>query len=93
MPSFVILGRSKRDIGLLIDFRKARAIVRANTAWIEGTPLEKIDPGQSGYRPGMVLISREWRNIYFLNEREGWTDEQYFDLAQKLMVELSVERP
>ena len=93
MASYLILGRRKRDFGLVIDFHRERAIVRANTAWIEGVALEQIEAGPSGYRPGMVLVRRDWRQLYFLNERDGWTDAQYFALAATLMRQVGITKP
>ncbi len=93
MPSYLVLGRRKRDIGLMIDFGKTRAIVRANTAWIEGITLEKIDLGPNELRTGMVLIHKNWRNLYFLKERTGWIDEDYFDLASDLLKQRSIDNP
>ena len=93
MPSWIALGRRKYDYGLMVDFNRQRALVRANTLWIEGIALEPIQPGRSEYGPAMVLIHRDWRNLYFLNERPDWTDDDYFDWAEQLMNRKGIVKP
>lgn len=88
-----MLGRRIRDIGLMVDFHRKRAIVRANTAWIDGTELEIIPSGPNDYAPAMVLIHRDWDDIYFLIERNGWVDEEYFAYARKRFDELNIKKP
>lgn len=94
MPKWIQLGRRRFDLGLMIDFHKKRAIVRANTAWITGgIDLEIIPSGANDYAPGMVLINRDWHELYFLIEREGWDEDDYFEYAAKRLKELKVEKP
>lgn len=93
MPSWVQLGRRRSDIGLMIDFHKNRALVRANTMWIQGCPLEIIPEGPAGFQVGMVLINRKWHDLYFLIERKTWKEEDYFDYAEKRILELGIEMP
>ncbi len=93
MPTWIQFGRRKKDIGLVVDFHKHRAIVRANTAWIKGTQLEQIPPGPSQFSPAMVLMSRDWKNIYFLIERDDWDEDNYFKYALKRMGELGITKP
>lgn len=93
MPNYFSLGRRKNDMGLAVDFHKKRAIVRANTSWIQGSYLEDIPEGPNQFRPGMVLISHKWRKVYFLRERSGWTDDQYFELAEVLMIKDGILTP
>lgn len=49
----------------------------------------KDDPERMTYtkiQMGVVLISREWwPRMYFMNEREDWTEEQYFVAAAELI--------
>lgn len=87
MCSYVLLCRKEGDFGLMIDFHRKRAIVRANTAWIKGIYLEEIPEGYNGFHPGMVLVKYDWGSLYFLRERRGWEEEDYFDRAKELMKE------
>lgn len=87
------MGRRKKDHAFVVDFHKSRAILRGNTGLMEGKALEDIDPGSSGYSPGIVLIHRDWKDIYFLSEREGWTEDDYFRYAEKRQKELKIIRP
>lgn len=93
MPPWMQLGRRRSDIGLMIDFHKHRAIVRAHTAWIQGCPLELIPEGPSGFYTGMVLVSRKWNDLYFLIERKTWKEDDYFDYAEKRILELGIKKP
>lgn len=93
MPAWVLVGRRRDDFGLVVNFHKHRAMVRANTKWIDGKPLEEIAPDANQRGPGMVLIHKDWKNIYFLNEREKWEEEDYFQLACKIMKERGILKP
>jgi len=94
MPNFISIGKRKNDFGLAIDFHNKRAIVRANTSWIAGgIPLEEIPVGANSYAPAMVLISRYWRSIYFVEEKIGWNEEEYFQHAEKLMKKRGITKP
>lgn len=93
MPPWVQLGRRHSDIGLMIDFHKERAIVRANTAWVQGTPLEIIPSGLNDFATGMVLINRKWNDLYFLIERNTWKEDDYFNYAEKRILELGIKKP
>lgn len=93
MPSYFVFGKKPNDFSLMVDFQKKRAIVRANTAFIEGTYLEPVPPGINGYCPGMVLVSKDWRNVYFLIERSEWDDSQYFKLAEDLLKRKKILTP
>lgn len=83
MPDWIALGRRKNDFGLMIDFHAKRAIVRANAAYIDEPRLEEIGESRGGYAPCMVLINADWKKLYLMNERAGWTDDEYFDFAAK----------
>ena len=93
MPEWVALGRRQNDLGLMVDFHKTRAIVRANTSWIMGHALESIEAGLSGYAPGMVLIHKDWRDVYFAVEREHWDENDYFEFAERRFKELKIKNP
>lgn len=91
---YFIFGRRRGDIALMVDFTQKRAIVRANTAWIEsGVDLETIPVGPHGYAPGMVLMKNGWFKQYFLIERQGWRDQDYFNHAEKLMGQMGIREP
>lgn len=98
MPEWVAMGSEGHGYSVVFDFRKwrtgeCRGMVRANTALVQGTPLELIPAGKSGYEPGMVLVHQKWQELYFLIERDGWEEQDYFDYAEKRFKELHVERP
>ncbi len=93
MPKWIQFGRRHNDLGLMIDFHKRRAIVRANTAWIQGIDLEIIPSGINDYAPGMVLIHRDWHEIYFLIERFDWNEDDYFTFAEKKFLEHNIKKP
>lgn len=89
-----MLGRRATDIALVVDFGELRGIVRANTAWMpSGIALEIIPSGVNNYAPGMVLLNDEWEEVYFLIERSGWIDQEYFDYAEKRFRELNIKNP
>ena len=87
------LGRRVRDPKIMIDFAKKRAVILAQTAWIEGTALETIPPGQMGFNEAMVLVRHDWDRMYFVIKREGWTDDEYFELAEKLQAQKGIVKP
>lgn len=93
MPEWVALGYYGEGYGLVIDFRRKRGMVRTNTDLVQGTPLEVIPPGSSGYAPGIVLIRRDWQDLYFVIEREGWEEDDYFEYAEKRIQELKIKNP
>lgn len=98
MPEWLAIGVEGRSYGVVFDFRKwkrgeCRGMVRANTALVQGIPLEVIPAGRSGHEPGMVLVHQKWQEIYFLIDREGWSEQDYFDYAEKRFKELGVKNP
>lgn len=93
MPEWIALGRRRGDFGLVIDFRGGRAMARANSAYIDELALETIAESRQGYAPCMVLINLLWNKLYLVNEREGWTEDEYFDFASKRFKELGIETP
>ena len=47
-----------------------------------------------GQKIGVVLIHQDWGGrMYFLGERHEWTEDQYFEHADKLFKELGIENP
>lgn len=87
-------GRRRGDFALMIDFHKVRETAEADTEWVEGTPLEEITPGIKRGKRAIVLIHRDWfPRLYFLNIREKWTADQYFELAEKLMKRKGIKEP
>ena len=96
MPNVYVIGAAD-GFNLAVDFKRQRLIVRANTQMDFGAPkgvrLEPLDPGPNGFFPAMVLVHREWRHQYFMLEREGWTEGDYFRQASWLMREKGISRP
>lgn len=93
MPDYVRLGAHEDDIALNVDFSRKRAILRANTSQVGGTELELIPPGHSGLHPAMILWKRGWKDIYFLIERQGWNEDDYFNYAEKRFKDLNLSLP
>ena len=88
-----IVDRRKTEIQETKMMQRIREAVHAETFWIDGVSLEEIPPGREGSSPGMVLVHQDWNRLYFLKEREGWVESQYFDLAEKLIKERGIVRP
>lgn len=93
MPEWIRIGQRKNDYAFMVDFHLHRAIVRANTTFIHGYELEEIAPGFSGFKPAMVLVHRDWHELYFVNERQDWTEDFYFEFAEKRFKELGIAVP
>lgn len=92
MASYVQLGSRKGDIALVIDWNLKRGIVRANVELMQGIALEKIVNGSMGMQ-AMVLIKRDWNNLYFLMERDTWLEGDYFKFATRLMDAQGISKP
>ena len=88
MPARVEIGK-----GNIVHFRKNRLIIRANTNRAMGIALEHIPLGRSGLSPAMVLTHQKWKQMYFLVEREGWEEDDYFDLAEERFEALGITKP
>ena len=85
------LGRRKSDPFFRADFRKERVWIKYKTLFLDGIYLEPIERGYSGMREGIILACRNWKNIYFMRERVGWKEEQYFEEAEKIIKENNYE--
>ncbi len=70
-----------------------RGIVRADTKWIDGIPLEAIPTSPSQFARAMILIHRNWDDVYFVAERVDWTDDQYFEYAARRFKDLGIKNP
>ncbi len=71
--------------------RKRRNLVHVDTFFVDGVALEDIPAGSNKKYPGIVLFSEDWNDWYFLKERDGWTEEDYFQLARFKLKELGLE--
>ena len=81
-------------MALMVDFVNDRLIVRTHTAFFpSGVALEEIPAGRTNFAPGMVLVKGSWRRIYFLAERDGWSADDYFIHAAKLMGQQGIREP
>jgi hypothetical protein len=80
-----------------MDFHNDRGIVKANTERVRGAPigipLENLIPTASGLFPAMVLVKTVWRKQYFVLPREGWTPDDYFNHAERLMKKHGITEP
>lgn len=51
-----------------------------------GVALEVISREPDKDARAMVLVNEDWGNkLYFVNLREGWSEQDYFDHAEKLI--------
>ena len=70
---------------MVLDFSNQRAIIFMDVTWIEAKHLEKIENDKYGYKMGAVLVRYDWRDLYVVNIRKEWNDQQYFDFAESLI--------
>lgn len=68
-------------------------MVRVDTSRVEGVALERIPTDASGRRMGMALTRWAWKKLYFLAERKGWKEDNYFEMADRLIRELFIDIP
>lgn len=96
MPKAYAIGTSER-FHFVVNFHRHRAIVRAKTENTPGAPmghrLESLIPGPNNFFPAMVLIHRDWHRSYFVLEREGWTEDDYFRHADRLFKNSGIAEP
>lgn len=77
-----------------MDHHPVRSFTRiSSTDIFEGVYLEGLEPAMSGTRPGVVLTHRDWNDIYFVKERRGWGEEDYFEYAQTRFHQLGIKDP
>lgn len=75
-------------------FHPIRSFTRISATDIfEGVYLEGLEPTLSGTRPGVVLAHHDWSAIYFVKERRGWDEEDYFEFAQTRFHQLGIKDP
>ena len=91
--NYIRLCSKDGETSTVIDFHKKQAMMRVNTSWIEGVKLEILPEGENGFYPGIMLIRREWKNMYFVKERKGWDEEIYFELAERLFDKNGIKNP
>ena len=81
------LLHQRPEIYVTMNFHQERGIIKCDLKYVEAMELEEIDSTPSGQRMGIVLINRNWPQIYAVNEREAFSEEQYFELAERLIRE------
>jgi hypothetical protein len=75
------------------DPHPKRRFVKCNTKTAQGYALEDIPTDTLGEAQGIALINRAWHpDIYLMNFHEGWTVEDYYELAKKLIKEKHIEQ-
>lgn len=84
---------SIKDIDINMDFHKTRMRIKMNTNLIDGVALETIPLVGVDYSPAIVLIHRDWRRMYFVREKLDFTDDDYFEYANKMIQEHGIENP
>lgn len=77
----------------MIPIEQRRGIVKVDTAHVAGVPLETIPQGGNGRYSAMVLTKGTWRKLYFVNERKGWGEDEYFAFAERLLSERGISSP
>jgi hypothetical protein len=89
MKSF---GRRKEDCFLAIDWNGHRAIrkVRLKDDITSSHEYEPVIYDDRGGCKAMGLLSRGWRDWFYGNERENFTHDEYFVLADKLFAKKGV---
>lgn len=96
MTKIFLIGKLT-NFSVCMDFHAQRGIVKANTEKVRGAPvgvpLEDLLPTQSGLFPAMVLMKTGWRKHYFVLPREGWTPDDYFNHAERLMQKQGITQP
>jgi hypothetical protein len=70
---------------------KKKYVLDVDYRWIDEIPLEDLAGCSNWICKG--LWSDEWKRIYLVIPREGWTDEDYFDFARKRIRELGIGIP
>lgn len=69
-----------------MDFHRKRGMVKVETKWVDGIPLEDINPGQNDSYRAIALVNERWGSrVYFVNERASWKEDDYFELAERLL--------
>ena len=77
----------------MIPIEQRRGIVKVDIAQVAGVPLETIPKAGNGRYSAMVLTKGTWRNLYFVIERKGWSEDEYFAFAERLLSERGILRP
>lgn len=86
-------GRRASDPYIAIDWYARRAIrrIRLFSELTNARKLETIEYDLEERCVAIGLLSHGWGDWYFLNERGGWEHDQYFELADTLFVQNSVD--
>ncbi len=96
MPKAFLIGKVD-NFSVSMNWSKRRGIVRAKTENVRfapiGVKLENLAPGPNYFFPAMMLTHAEWKHHYFVMEREGWTEQDYFNHAERLMAKLGIIEP
>ena len=78
----------------MLDWHKQRAMIKTDSSTIEGAVhLEKLPDGNGGKAPAMLLTKREWGDLYLVNFRSGWDEDDYFELAESIMRKVGITNP
>jgi len=94
MPAYTALGYKQGEPKFMIDFHRQRAMIKADAGRIEGAVhLERIAFGREGKSPAMLLTKRDWGDIYLVNFRSEWDEDDYFSLADSLFKKHGINNP
>lgn len=73
------------------DWHAKRAIRRAKYLYEIVNPLEPIEPSPGQIVRAVGILRYAWRDWYYLKERDGWSEDDYFAYADKLMKDQGIE--
>lgn len=85
-------GRRRDDGKLIVNFAERREILWANTRYIKGFYLDELPDDVDGTLTyAMILINDRWNGkLYFLQKRNDWTKNDYFNFADKRFKQLGI---
>lgn len=68
-----------------------RKVTEVNCAEAPGDYLEEVPEISPGFRPGVILISSEWPDMYKMRKHELWGEAEYFEFAENRIKELHLK--
>ena len=94
MPQYIRLGRRSTDPIVMMDWHKKRGMAKADARYAHGIRLEEINVATGGAEKAIALVSEKWGSVvYFVNVRSTWKEDDYFELAERLMWKKGIVQP
>lgn len=78
-------GRRRWDTTVAVDWEGARVCVITTVGVMLGTDLERLPLNHKEQRQTAIVKARDWKGCYFLAYRPGWSPDDYFIHAAKLL--------